>query len=195
MIVYGNHAEFNHLDALRLMVAMRHHAKCGRPLRLLHHIGIEKELLIAYFMQQRLRAMIGHPANAQYILGKGDAVLTCPERGYSTGRAFAVRRRMVPIENFGRGFLRLAAKTGSALLPVATLGCEEAMPTLVRSRALGRLFKFDQSLYPVVPQSAVTLLPSILGLPLQAFLFSYRVRLAYSNPNRSALASGGWCRH
>lgn len=106
MIVYGNHAGFNLLDALLLMVAMRRHAKCARPLRLLHHVGIEKDPLIRDFMQQRLGAVIGHPANAQYILGKGGAALTYPEGGYSTGRVFSERRRMVPIENFGRGFLR-----------------------------------------------------------------------------------------
>ncbi len=171
MIAYGNHAGFNLLDALMLMVATRQQAPSRRPLRLLHHIGIEKTPLIGYFMQQRLGAVIGHPANAEYILGKGDAILTYPEGGYSTSRPFTSRRSLSPLDKFGAGFLRLAARTGAWLLPVATVGCEEAMPTLALSRCLGRHFKFDQSLYPIVPQSALTLLPSLLGVPLHHFHF------------------------
>ena len=171
MIAYGNHAGFNLLDALMLMVAARQHAPCRRPLRLLHHIGIEKMPLIGYFMQQRLGAVIGHPANADYILGKGEAILTYPEGGYSTSRPFTSRRSLSPVDHFGAGFLRLAARSGAWLLPVATVGCEEAIPTLALSRRLGRHFKFDQSLYPVVPQSALTLLPSLLGVPLHHFHF------------------------
>lgn len=171
LIVYGNHAGFNLLDALMLMVAMRQHAPYRRPLRLLHHIGIEKTPLIGCFLQQRLGAVIGHPANAEYILGKGGAILTYPEGGHSTSRPFALRRSLSPLSSFGTGFLRLAARTGAWLLPVATVGCEEAMPTIALSRRLGRHFKFDQSLYPIVPQSALTLLPSLLGIPLHHFHF------------------------
>ena len=113
MIVYGNHAGFNALDALLLMVAVRRHAKCGRPRRLLQHVGIEKEPLIGYFMQQRLGAVIGHPADAQYILGKGGAVLsaiTCP-RSHLQGRPIAVSSRPAECRDLAAEHTRPAAES------------------------------------------------------------------------------------
>lgn len=171
VIFFGNHAGFNMLDILMTMVAIRKHTASRRLLRGMHHRGIEKIPLVRHFVLNRLGGVVGSPAHARLLLDNGQAILTYPEGGHSSGKHFKDRRNLMPIEQFGAGFIRLAASERVPLIPVATVGCEEAMPTLHVSQRLGKFFDFDNHRYPIVPQSALTLLPSALGLPLHSFHF------------------------
>lgn len=170
-ILYGNHAGFNLLDGLMLGVAIRKHSPSKRFVRALYHVGSEKIPLFGYFVNNKLGAALGHPQNLQYLLGKGELVLTYPEGGNSTSKPYSDRRKLCSIDQFGDGFIRSAIQHGVPLIPVATIGCEEAIPTLFASDFLGKAFKFDKNLYPVSPQSTLTALPSLLGFPSHCFNF------------------------
>lgn len=188
VIFYGNHAGFNMLDILMLQVAVRRFSPAKRFLRAMFHIGSEKTPGFGDFITNSLGGVLGHPHNARYLLEKGEALLTYPEGGHSTGRPHVHRRRMAPIEKFGGGFLKLAAETSAHIIPVATVGCEEAMPTLAFSRGLGKHFKFDNDLYPIVPQSFITLIPSFFGIPLHSFHFLFglpsNIKILIGEPSR-----------
>lgn len=185
-IFFGNHAGFNMLDILMTMVAVRKHTASRRLLRGMHHRAVANTPLVGKFIRHRLGGVIGSQANARYLLERGEAILTYPEGGNSSGKPFSARRRLVPMEQFGSGFVRLAQATGIALVPVATVGCEEAMPTLCTSTFFGRRFHFNNDRYPIVPQSALTLLPSALGLPLHSFHFLFgfpaKIRILIGEP-------------
>jgi 1-acyl-sn-glycerol-3-phosphate acyltransferase len=170
-ILYSNHAGFNLLDGLMLGVAIRKHSPAKRFLRALYHVGSEKIPLFGYFLNNQLGATLGHPKNLQYLLEKGDLVLTYPEGGNSTSKPYAKRRELCPIDQFGDGFIRLALQHDVPLIPVAVTGCEEAIPTLFMSEFFGKAFKFDKNLYPISPQSALTALPSLFGFPSHCFNF------------------------
>lgn len=170
-ILFGNHAGFNLLDGLMLTVAARKHSSSKRFIRSLYHIGSEKLPLFGPFLNNRLGATIGHPRNLEYLLQKGELVLTYPEGGNSSSKPFSERRSLCPIHQFGGGFIRGAIEHDVPLIPVATIGCEEALPTLFTSKLLGKAFKFDRNLYPVTPQSVLTVLPSLCGVPAHCFNF------------------------
>lgn len=172
-ILYGNHAGFNLLDFLMLVVAVRKHSYSKRFLRGLYHIGSEKIPFFGYFISNRLGAVLGHPENLKYLLNKGDFVLTYPEGGNSTSKPYVNRRTLCAIEEFGGGFIRSAISHQVPLIPVATIGCEEAIPSIYMSEKLGRFFKFDKNLYPISPQSFITLGPTVLGFPAHCFNFLF----------------------
>lgn len=170
-IFYGNHAGFNGLDYLMLQVAARRYSTAKRFLRPLFHLGMEKAPLFGRFVSQNLGGVLGHPLNAEYLLNKGSAILTYPEGGKSTGRPFKHRRLMCGREFFGKGFVKLAARCQAPMIPVATIGCEEALPVLGFSKILGRRFRFDDDLYPIFPQTFFSLVPRLAGFPIDGFHF------------------------
>lgn len=170
-IFYGNHAGFNLLDALMLTVAVRKYSPAKRHIRSLYHIGSEKTPFFGYLLNNQLGATLGHPRNLQYLLEKGEIVLTYPEGGNSTSKPFSQKRLLCPIDQFGEGFIRSAIEQGVPLIPVATIGCEEAIPTLFMSDFFGKAFKFDKNQYPISPQSSLTTVPSWLGFPAHCFNF------------------------
>ena len=169
--MFGNHAGFNLLDGLMLTVGARLHSKSARHVRALFHIGSEKAPLFGPFLMNQLGAVIGHQQNIHYLLGKGEVVLTYPEGGKSTSKPYDKRRALCPPEEFGDGFIKAAIQSKVPLIPVATVGCEEALPTMFISEPLGKFFGFDQGKYPVTPQSFFTVPHSLMGVPLHCFNF------------------------
>lgn len=170
-ILFGNHAGFNLLDGLMLAVAARKRSQAGRFIRGLYHIGSEKLPVFGSFLNNRLGSTLGHPRNIDYLLEKGELVLTYPEGGKSSSKPFGQRRNLCPIDEFGSGFIKCAIRHQVPVIPVATIGCQEAIPTLFISRRLGAFFKFDGDAYPVSPQSILTVPPSFLGIPAHFFNF------------------------
>jgi len=59
-----------------------------------------------------------------------------PEGARGTAKLFKERNSLV---EFGTGFIRLALKTKSPVVPLAVLGGGEAFPTIANSYSLGRL--------------------------------------------------------
>jgi 1-acyl-sn-glycerol-3-phosphate acyltransferase len=64
-------------------------------------------------------------------------VMVFPEGVKGTGKPFSERYRL---QRFGRGgFVEVALRTGSPIVPVAVVGAEEIYPKLADSRALAKL--------------------------------------------------------
>ena len=70
-----------------------------------------------------------------------------PEGIKGTGKPFADRYR---VQRFGRaGFVEIALRTGSPIVPVAVVGSEEIYPKLGESRLLARLL--GAPYFPITP--------------------------------------------
>jgi 1-acyl-sn-glycerol-3-phosphate acyltransferase len=87
------------------------------------------------------------PYNAIRLLEQDELVGVFPEGVKGTGKDFRDRYRL---QRFGRGgFVELALRTGSPIVPVAVVGSEEIYPKLGESRALARLT--GAPFFPITP--------------------------------------------
>jgi 1-acyl-sn-glycerol-3-phosphate acyltransferase len=76
------------------------------------------------------------PQNATRLLESNELVMAFPEGVKGTGKPFAERYR---VQRFGRGgFVEVALRTQSPIIPVAVVGSEEIYPKLGESRTLAR---------------------------------------------------------
>jgi len=83
----------------------------------------------------RAGAVRAAPATVRRLLGRGEAVIVCPESNHP--KPFRDRYRL---GRFGRGaFARLAIETATPIVPVAVIGAEEVHPVLARLDLPGRL--------------------------------------------------------
>jgi 1-acyl-sn-glycerol-3-phosphate acyltransferase len=79
----------------------------------------------------------GLPEHAERLLEDERLLMVFPEGANGTAKLYTERHTLV---NFGTGFIRLALKTRSPIVPFAFLGGGEAFPTIANAYALGALF-------------------------------------------------------
>jgi 1-acyl-sn-glycerol-3-phosphate acyltransferase len=91
---------------------------------------------VSAFMR-RVGGVPASPYNALGLLRQEELVMAFPEGAKGTGKPFAERYRL---QRFGRGgFVEIALRANSPIVPVAVVGSEEIYPKLAESRALARL--------------------------------------------------------
>jgi 1-acyl-sn-glycerol-3-phosphate acyltransferase len=90
---------------------------------------------LSSFMR-RVGGVPASPFNAMRLLRQDELVMAFPEGVKGTGKPFSERYRL---QRFGRGgFVEVALRTGSPLVPVAVVGSEEIYPKIAESRTLAR---------------------------------------------------------
>ncbi len=88
-------------------------------------------------MASRTGQLTGLPEHAERLLEDDRLLLVFPEGARGTAKLFRDRNSLV---DFGSGFLRLALRTRSPIIPFAVLGGGEAFPTVGNAYKLGRIF-------------------------------------------------------
>ncbi|MGH7293650.1 MAG: lysophospholipid acyltransferase family protein, partial [Polyangiaceae bacterium] len=78
----------------------------------------------------------GLPEHAERLLEEDRLLMVFPEGARGTAKLFRERYSLV---DFGTGFVRLALKTNTPIVPFAVLGGSEAFPTVANAYKLGRL--------------------------------------------------------
>lgn len=79
----------------------------------------------------------GLPEHATRLLEDERLLMVFPEGARGTAKLYKERYSLV---RFGTGFVRLALQTKSPIIPFAFIGGGDAIPTVMNSYALGRLF-------------------------------------------------------
>jgi 1-acyl-sn-glycerol-3-phosphate acyltransferase len=130
LIFVANHGGALPWDALVLLVALsRATGRVVRPL-------VEDPVITTPFLgtlMSRLGCVRASQDNATRLLERGEAVLVFPEGMQGLGKPW---RRRHQLQRFGRGgFVRLAVRTQTPLLPVAVVGGEETAPLLGKIEA------------------------------------------------------------
>ena len=95
------------------------------------------ELPFVSFFMRKVGGAAANPFNSTRLLEQEQIVMVFPEGIKGTGKPFSERYRL---QRFGRGgFIEVALRTGSPIVPVAVVGSEEIYPKLGESRLLARL--------------------------------------------------------
>ena len=96
----------------------------------------------------------GLPDNAMRILNAGRLLMVFPEGARGLGKLYRDRYQMT---RFGTGFMRIALKTGTPIIPTCFIGGEESMPTVFHARRLAKTV--GAPYWPVTPYLAPVPLP------------------------------------
>ena len=165
-ILVANHSGALPYDALMLMRAVEREHPARRRLRPLIEDDVFHFPYIGTFLN-RMGGVRACPENAERLLADDELVAVFPEGIQGIGKLYRDRYRL---QRFGRGgFVKLALRTGSLIIPVAVVGAEEATPMVARMTWLARAVG--------LPHLPVTPLFPLLGpaglLPLQS---KWRIR-------------------
>jgi 1-acyl-sn-glycerol-3-phosphate acyltransferase len=95
----------------------------------------------------RMGQVVGLPENARRLLDMGELLLVFPEGMRGVSKPFEERYQL---QEFGRGFMRLALETKTPIVPVAVIGAEEQYLSLGRISWAARAFGLP--VFPFVPQ-------------------------------------------
>jgi 1-acyl-sn-glycerol-3-phosphate acyltransferase len=96
---------------------------------------------------RKLGGVVASPYNALRLLEQDELVAVFPEGVKGAGKPFKERYRL---QRFGRGgFVELALRTGSPIVPVAVVGSEEIYPKLGEAPGIARLI--GAPYFPLTP--------------------------------------------
>ncbi len=105
--------------------------------------------------------VLAHPDNATALLERDELVGVFPEGVKGASKPYRDRYK---VRRFGRGgFVQVALRTGSPIIPVAVVGSEEIHPVLVDIRPLARLLGLPSA--PVTPTFPWLGLAGLVPLP------------------------------
>jgi 1-acyl-sn-glycerol-3-phosphate acyltransferase len=94
------------------------------------------ELPFLSSFMRRVGGVPASPLNGTRLLEQDELVMVFPEGVKGTGKPFSERYRL---QRFGRGgFVEIALRTGSPIVPVAVVGSEEIYPKLADSPTLAK---------------------------------------------------------
>jgi 1-acyl-sn-glycerol-3-phosphate acyltransferase len=105
---------------------------------------IEDERVHSYLLQ--LGFVPWSSTNLKYLFSKGEVVAIFPECLPASSKPFSERYR---VREFDWTRLLPAIEEGTAIYPMATIGCDEASPTLVNLDSLAKFLGIPA--YPVTP--------------------------------------------
>ena len=91
---------------------------------------------LASLMANRTGQFTGLPEHAIRLLEDERLLMVFPEGARGTAKLYKERYSLV---DFGTGFMRLALKTHTPIVPLAFLGGGDAVPTIANAYALGKL--------------------------------------------------------
>ncbi|MBX3212623.1 MAG: acyltransferase family protein [Labilithrix sp.] len=163
VMLVGNHSGGFALDGVMVIASMFFDKDPPRVAQAM----VEKFLNKFPFASQissRLGHLTGIPEHAERLLADERMLMVFPEGARGTAKLYRERYSLV---HFGSGFMRLAQKMKTPIVPFAFLGGGEAVPTISNAVTLGKLLG--------VPYIPVT--PWLVALPLPA-----KLEVHYSEP-------------
>jgi 1-acyl-sn-glycerol-3-phosphate acyltransferase len=163
----SNHAAAIPSDAPAIMHGIE--TELGRPVYGMAEY-IFRTLPVISTLWARGGGVVANPHNAYRLLREqGQLALVFPEGTKGTSKPFSERYKL---RRFGRGgFVEIAMRAGVPVIPIAVMGAEESMPTVVNLGALAKPLGV-----PYVPITANMLLFGPLGAALY-FPAKFKIRV------------------
>ena len=124
-------------------------------------------------MWSRSGGVAARPENAERLLGEqGQLALVFPEGSKGPSKSFSERYHL---RRFGRGgFVEIAMRSGTPVIPLAVVGSEEAMPVLFKVPALAKMLGT-----PYFPVTANLLAMGPLGIVMP---FPAKIKISVLEP-------------
>jgi 1-acyl-sn-glycerol-3-phosphate acyltransferase len=145
-MLVANHAGVLPWDATMMSVAIMKEHPLPRHSRFMVLDWAFRLPWVSGFMR-RVGGVAASPFNAMRLLEQGHLVMVFPEGSKGAGKPFSERYRL---QRFGRGgFVEVALRTASPIVPVAVVGSEEIYPKIADSRLLARLI--GSPYFPITP--------------------------------------------
>jgi 1-acyl-sn-glycerol-3-phosphate acyltransferase len=181
-MVVANHGGMLPWDALVLRIALLRAHPAHRELRPLvedfvYHMPFVGNVAV------RLGAVRADPENAERLLREDKVLAVFPEGAKGIGKSWDQRYQ---VQRFGRGgFVKLALRTGSPIIPCAIVGSEETTPFASRAGLLAkRLFAPFSPAAPSLPNLTPM---GLVPLPAKwTIRFAPPVDLAGLGPEKAA---------
>ncbi|MGH0037054.1 MAG: lysophospholipid acyltransferase family protein [Myxococcota bacterium] len=130
-------------------------------------------------MASRMGTLVGTPENCVSMLDHGECVMVFPEGARGANKPFHKRYQL---QDFGRGFMRLALETGTPIVPVGIVGAEEQQPGLANLDGLGR--KLGLPSLPITISSPwLGLLGPVFALPTKYHIYFGEPLVFEGDPN------------
>jgi 1-acyl-sn-glycerol-3-phosphate acyltransferase len=135
-ILVGNHSGTLPWDGVMLKTAIRKLHPAARELRWLAEDYVYHSPFMGAFLN-RVGAVRACPENAERLLAHEKLVAVFPEGIKGIGKTYGNRYQL---QRFGRGgYVKLALRTQSPIIPVAIIGGEETYPLLYKLGGLSKL--------------------------------------------------------
>ncbi len=135
-LLVANHSGVLPFDGAMVILAIREEHPEPRLVRALV-LSLFFSLPFTGTMLQRVGQVQASPMNSERLLEADELALVFPEGVKGIGKPF---RRRYQLARFGRGgFVRVALKTKSPIIPVSIVGAEEIYPQLVNLKPLASL--------------------------------------------------------
>jgi 1-acyl-sn-glycerol-3-phosphate acyltransferase len=135
-LIIGNHSGQLPLDGILVGHALLTNPNGSRAPKAM----IERFLPTVPFignMLNSLGAVIGDPVNCERMLNMEEAIIVFPEGVRGSGKTFQNRYKL---QRFGSGFMHLAMKQKTPIIPVGIVGCEESIISIADIKPLAKLF-------------------------------------------------------
>jgi 1-acyl-sn-glycerol-3-phosphate acyltransferase len=134
-MLIGNHSGGYAIDGLMTLAACFFELE---PPRLAQGMAEKflSSLPVSALWSQKLGHLPGLPENAERLLRDERLLMVFPEGARGTAKLYRERWSLV---DFGTGFMRLALKTQTPIIPFAFVGGGDVLPTVTNLYKLGRL--------------------------------------------------------
>lgn len=160
VLIIANHSGQLPIDGTLIAYAVANRNKHPRYPRAMIERFFPTVPFLGNFLNQ-LGAVLGDPINCARMLENDEAVIVFPEGVRGSGKLFKDRYQL---QRFGSGFVHLAMKHNTPIVPVGVVGCEESIPAIANIKPLAKMLGV-----PYVP----------VALP---FVFPSKVILSFGKP-------------
>jgi 1-acyl-sn-glycerol-3-phosphate acyltransferase len=145
VLIVPNHSGQVPIDGMIIALACLLHARPPRLIRAMVErwfpkIPFVNELFV------RCGAVLGDPINCRNLLLDDQAIVVFPEGVKGSGKTWKHRYEL---QEFGRGFMRLALQTGTPIVPCAVIGGEESIVSVYNWKKMARLLGMPY--FPISP--------------------------------------------
>jgi 1-acyl-sn-glycerol-3-phosphate acyltransferase len=145
-LLASNHAGILPWDATMISFAIQREHPLPRYPRFLV-LNWAFDLPFISVAMRKVGGVVASPYNALQLLEEDELVAVFPEGVKGAGKPFRERYRL---QRFGRGgYVEIALRTGSPIVPVAVVGSEEIYPKLGDAPTVGRLL--GAPYFPLTP--------------------------------------------
>ncbi len=134
LLVVANHSGQLPLDGILLAYAMLTNTHGPRAAKAMMERFIPTVPFISVLFSQ-IGGIVGDPVNCQRMLNMEEAIIVFPEGSRGISKPFKKRYKL---QKFGTGFMNLAVRNDTPVVPVGIVGMEESILSLGTLDGLGK---------------------------------------------------------